>query len=133
VKAILDTNVVISGIFFGGVPQAVLEAWAEGRFELCLSPSIFDEYVRTCDRLAETYPGLEYLEALATLIGNGTLIADSDETARITADPDDDKFMACAKSCAAIVVSGDQHMLDASGWEGVEVLKPKDFLARLSA
>jgi predicted nucleic acid-binding protein len=53
VKAILDTNVVISGIFFGGVPRAVLEAWAEGRFELCLSPSIFDEYVRTCDRLAE--------------------------------------------------------------------------------
>jgi putative PIN family toxin of toxin-antitoxin system len=133
VKAILDTNVVISGIFFGGVPRAVLEAWAEGRFELCLTPLIFDEYVRTCDRLAETYPGLEYLEALATLIGNGTLIADPDAMAQVTADPDDDKFMAGAKSCAAVVVSGDQHMLDASGWEGVEVLKPRDFLARLSA
>jgi predicted nucleic acid-binding protein len=94
-----------------------------GKFELCLTPSIFDEYVRTCDRL----------EALATLIGHGTLIADSDDTAETTADPDDDKFMACAKSCAAIVVSGDQHLLDASGWEGVEVLNPRDFLARLSA
>jgi len=133
VKAILDTNVVISGIFFGGVPRAVLEAWAEGRFELCLTPLIFDEYVRTSDRLAETHPGLEYLEALATLIGNGTLVGDPDAIAQITADPDDDKFMACAKTCAAVVVSGDQHMLDASGWEGVEVLKPKDFLARLRA
>jgi predicted nucleic acid-binding protein len=55
------------------------------------------------------------------------------DTAEITADPDVAKFMACAKSCAAVVVSGDQHMLDASGWEGVEVLKPRDFLARLSA
>jgi putative PIN family toxin of toxin-antitoxin system len=133
VRAILDTNVVISGIFFGGVPQAVLEAWAEGRFELYLTPLIFDECVRTCDRLAETYPGLESNEALATLVGNGTLVADSDETAEITVDPDDDKFMACAKNCAGIVVSGDQHLLDATGWEGVEVLNPRDFLARLSA
>ena len=132
-KAVLDTNVVISGIFFGGVPRAVLEAWAEGRFELCLSPLIFDEYMRTCDRLAELHPGLEYTEILATLIGNGTLLADPAEMPEVTADPDDDKFMACAKRCGAVVVSGDRHLLDASGWEGVEVLTPRDFLARLSA
>jgi putative PIN family toxin of toxin-antitoxin system len=133
VKAILDTNVVISGIFFGGVPRAVLEAWAERKFELCLSPLIFDEYIRTCERLAETYSGLEYLEVLATLIGNGTLVPDPGEAAGITADPDDDKFMACARSCEAVVVSGDKHLLDASGWEGVEVLNPRDFLALLGA
>jgi uncharacterized protein len=45
VKALLDTNVLISGIFFGGTPRAVLDAWAESRFELLVSPSIFDEYV----------------------------------------------------------------------------------------
>jgi len=132
VKAILDTNVVISGIFFGGVPQAVLEAWADGKFELCLSPLIFDEYLRTCDRLAESNPGLAHLEVLATLVGNGTLIPDPSEVAEVSADPDDDKFMACARSCEAIVVSGDQHLLDVSGWEGVEVLNPRDFLTRLS-
>ena len=132
-KAVLDTNVVISGIFFGGVPRAVLEAWAEGKFELCLSPLIFDEYVRTCDRLAESHPGLEYLEILATLIGNGTLVPDSAEMPEATADPDDDKFMACARHCGAVVVSGDRHLIDADGWEGVEVLSPRDLLNRLSA
>ena len=46
-KVILDTNVLISGIFFGGQPRAVLDGWAGGRFELLVSPSIFDEYART--------------------------------------------------------------------------------------
>ena len=132
-RAVLDTNVVISGIFFGGVPRDVLKAWAEGRFEICLSPSIFDEYMRTCDRLGESHPDLEYLEVLATLIGNGTLVPDSDPVPPITADPDDDKFMACAHRCGAVVVSGDRHLIDADGWEGVEVLGPRDFLNRLSA
>ena len=34
----MDTNVLISGIFFGGPPRAVLDAWAAGRFELTHSP-----------------------------------------------------------------------------------------------
>lgn len=130
-KAVLDTNVVISGIFFGGVPREILEGWAEGRFELCLSPSIFDEYLRTCERLGKARPGLDYLETLATLVGGGTLVPDSVMSEPITADADDDKFMACARRSGALVVSGDQHLLDANGWQGVEVLTPRDFLTKL--
>jgi hypothetical protein len=69
VKAVVDTNVLISGVFFGGVPRHVLDAWADGRFELLLSPSIFDEYLRTCDRLGAAHPGLEYRELLAASSG----------------------------------------------------------------
>lgn len=127
-KVVLDTNVLISGIFFGGLPRAVLDAWAEERFELLLSPLIFDEYVRTCDRLSESRPGLEYQSILASIIGYGELVADSPSTDSITADPDDDKFMVCARGRGAIIVSGDQHLLEASGWEGVRVMKPHNFL-----
>lgn len=94
-KVILDTNVLISGVFFGGPPRAVLDAWAEGRFELLVSPSIFDEYVRTCDRLATSHQGLEYHSVLATIIGRGHLVPDAAASASITDDPDDDKFMLC--------------------------------------
>lgn len=58
-KVALDANAPVSGIFFGGQPRAVLDAWAAGRFELVLSPAIFDESVRTCDRLGATREGLE--------------------------------------------------------------------------
>jgi len=132
VKAVLDTNVVVSGIFFGGVPGEVLEAWWEDRFELFLSPLIADEYLRTCDRLAADREDLEHQEVLADLLAHGSLIADVATEGPITADPDDDKFMRCAVAAGAVVVSGDRHLLEASGWNAVEVLTPRDFLARLS-
>jgi uncharacterized protein len=131
VKVILDTNVLISGIFFGGPPRAVLDAWAEGQFELLVSPSIFDEYVRTCDRLGASHQGLEYHSVLATIIGRGHLVPDAVAAGPITDDPDDDKFMLCARANAATIVSGDKHLLDMSGWEEVRVLRPHDFLAFL--
>ena len=123
----MDTNVVVSGIFFGGVPRRALELWAEGRFELVLSPAIFDEYLRTCDRLGAAHRNLEYREVLAALVGHGTLVPDDPEE-RITADADDDKFMLCARRAGAIVVSGDSDLLNAGGWENVKVLNPRDFV-----
>lgn len=130
-KAVLDTNVLVSGIFFGGRPRDVLDAWAEERFTLLLSPSIFDEYARTCERLAARHPGLPYDSILATIVGHGMLVPDTHHDVPITADPDDDKFMLCARGREAVVVSGDQDLLKASGWDGVQVLTPRAFLARL--
>jgi len=131
VRAVLDTNVLISGIFFGGLPRRILDAWANQRFELVLSPLIFDEYQRTCDRLAAHHPSLAYPSILTSLIGHGTLISDTNISEPITSDPDDDKFILCAFAAQALVVSGDKHLLDATGWRDVNVLTPRDFLQRL--
>ena len=131
-KAVLDTNVVISGIFFGGLPRQILDLWIDGRFELCLTPSIFDEYLRVCDRLGESRPTLEYSGLLAAIIGHGTLLPDPEVGEPITVDPADDKFLACAAAAEAVVISGDRHLLDVTGWNGVEVLTPRAFSARLA-
>ncbi len=130
-RIVLDTNVLVSGIFFGGLPGRLLDAWADGRLALILSPAILDEYLRVCERIAESRPTLEYDAVLAAIAGHGTLTADTTWHKPITADPDDDKFMLCARSADAVVVSGDTDLLDASGWEGVEVVKPRDLLDQL--
>ena len=130
-RAVLDTNVLVSGIFFGGLPRRILDAWADEKFELVLTPLIFDEYIRTCDRLSASHPNLEYQAILATIVGHGTLIPDADNSEPITVDPDDDKFMLCAEQAGAKVISGDKHLLEATGWSGVEVFKPREFLSLL--
>ena len=131
-RAVLDTNVLISGIFFGGPPRAILDAWAAGRFELMMSPEMVDEYIRTCDRLGSSHRDLEYQSILASIIGHSSLVPDTSVTEPITADPDDDKFMLCARGTDSIVVSGDHHLFEAAGWQGVRVMKPRDFLDLLS-
>jgi hypothetical protein len=37
VKVVLDTNVFVSGIFFGGPPGLILEAWQDGRIDSVVS------------------------------------------------------------------------------------------------
>ena len=69
-RIIVDTNVVMSGVFFGGVPGRILDAWAGGRLELVLSPDILQEYRRVGAELAARYP--ERSGALAPAL---TLIA----------------------------------------------------------
>lgn len=43
-KVIIDTNVVVSAIFFGGNPRKVLEAVIKGNMIVCASPEIISEY-----------------------------------------------------------------------------------------
>ena len=46
-------------------------------------------------------------------------------------DPDDLKFLACALSGGArIVVTGDRALLRASGFQGLEVVTPREFVRR---
>lgn len=45
-KVVIDTNVLISGLLFGGVPARVLAAWTDGLVTLVVSPDILREYRR---------------------------------------------------------------------------------------
>lgn len=56
IKAILDTNVVISGIFWKGTPLEILKAWQRQRFHLALSLPILDEYRRVLDEMTKKHP-----------------------------------------------------------------------------
>lgn len=57
-RAILDTNVLLSGIFFAGVPGRLLTAWQDDRLALVLSPAILAEYHEASAVLAVRYPAL---------------------------------------------------------------------------
>jgi len=132
VKVVVDTNVFVSGVFFGGTPGRVLEAWRHGRVEVVLSREIVEEYVRVGERLANRFPGVDLNPALELLTVSATLVTSPPLPERASRDPDDDKFLACALAAGAdCVVSGDRDLLDLSAYEGIVVLSPRDFLDQL--
>lgn len=50
----------------------------------------------------------------------------------VSADPDDDKFLAVAFAARApVIVSGDRHLLAVAAWRGIAVLSPRAFVERL--
>jgi len=130
VKVVLDTNVVMSGIFFGGIPRAILSAWSEGGFELILSIEILQEYERVAGQLDGKYKALDadWRQVLRLITLNATIVNAEPLREQVCADPDDDKFLACARSLGAqIVVSGDRQLREVSGWNNIEVLTPREF------
>lgn len=129
-KVVLDTNVVISGLFFGGIPRAILTDWSYGRFQLMLSVEILHEYERVARELDRKYQVLDgdWEQVLRLIALNATLVAAQPLKKQVCTDPKDDKFLACARSSSAsLIVSGDKHLLDVSGWNDIEVLTPRQF------
>ena len=132
-RAILDTNVLLSGIFFGGVPGRLLTAWQDDRLALMLSPAILAEYHEAGTVLAARYPALAAsLDSILSLLAQTATIVEAPALAeRVSADPDDDKFLACAIAARTpLIVSGDKHLLRVSGWSGIAVVTPRQCVYR---
>jgi putative PIN family toxin of toxin-antitoxin system len=129
-KIVLDTNVLISGIFFSGPPSTILHAWHSRKLQLCVSEEILEEYLDVAERLASRYAGIEYEGILELIVQNSELVQAPDLPDRVSKDPDDDKFLACAlASNASIIVSGDSDLILVSGYVDIQVLTPKAFVS----
>jgi len=129
VKVILDTNVFVSGVFFKGPPNQILNAWRDGKLELVMSSDIFEEYLRVATILAEQFPPVNLHEILGFVKKEAEFLAAPALSEKVCDDPDDDKFLACAlASNVNIIVSGDKHLLRISGYQNIEILKPKVFV-----
>ena len=131
-RIVLDTNVLVSGFFFGGVPGRILTAWRDGRVRLVLSAPILAEYREVGAALEARYGGSEF-EAFAALLLVHAEVVDAPASLAepVCRDADDDKFLACAHAAAVpTVISGDKALLDVTGWRGIDVLTPRTFVDR---
>ncbi|HEX2714905.1 MAG TPA: putative toxin-antitoxin system toxin component, PIN family [Candidatus Acidoferrales bacterium] len=132
IKAILDTNVVISGIFWKGPPFRVLEAWQEQRFRLVISVPILEEYRRVLAEMA----GEHFSPVLHSILGlielHSEMVEPISLAKAVCNDPDDDKFIEAAVAAAAdYVVSGDTALLRLKDHRGIRMVKPAEFLRLL--
>lgn len=130
-RAVLDTNVLISGLLWRGAPHACLLAAEAGLFELILAEAILAELrdkliVKFTNTVAEADAVLAHLRRCASLV---TLPGRS---GWVAADSDDDKFVDAALAAGAdVIVSGDHHLLQLRSVEGVAVITPRELLDRI--
>jgi putative PIN family toxin of toxin-antitoxin system len=131
VKIVLDTNVFVSGIFFSGPPHQILQAWRDGKVKIIISPEILAEYSRVGEALSEKFPAIDLRPILELVTVNSDLVSQVESAQPICDDPDDDKFFLCAISARCkLIISGDKHLLVNSGYGGIRVMKPRDFVEK---
>jgi len=138
-RAVLDTNVLISGLITEGGPacQAV-DAWLENKYTLVISLYLVQEitavlsYPRIRARIRLDERELEAI--VAALLSQAEVTPGRLHMPGATRDPKDDAIVACAiEGNADVIVSGDQDLLALGDDKGVRVVTPRQFVEMLAA
>ena len=126
-KIVVDTNVVISGIFFGGVPRKIVEAIADGAIDAYATAEILDEYMGIIASMLERKQGRINQSILSPLF-SAIKIIETESRIEVCRDPDDNKFIECAVDAKALyIVSGDNDLLDIKEFDGICIITAKEF------
>jgi putative PIN family toxin of toxin-antitoxin system len=128
-RVVLDTNVLISGILFGGKPRKILEIAIRGDIRLCLSEPILEELRGVLQRSKFDYSPEMIQSILTELTGIADFVNPSETLNVILEDPEDNRILECAVEAKAnYIISGDLHLLKLSRYRNIEVLNVAAFL-----
>lgn len=131
-KVVVDTNVLVSGLFFSGPPHRILKAWDDGQFCIAISEAIIHEYKRVIEAFSRKLGDINLEPILERIVIEAEMVADYTFDRPICEDPDDDKFLACAMlSKSHYLVSGDKHLLKLETFLDTAIVTPRQFLAGL--
>lgn len=120
---------IISGVFFSGPPYLILEAWRDGLIDLVVSLEILEEYRRVGKILQDQHNRIEIETFFSLLALRSEIILAEPLSEQICEDSEDDKFISCALAGGCgIIISGDKLLRKVSGYKGVKVMTPREFL-----
>ena len=126
-KIVIDTNVVISGTFFGGYPRKILEAVVSDNIDAYANKSIVNEYLEIIEEMIDRKNGALDKNILSPFINKLNLIKTNSKI-KLSRDKDDDKFIECAiDSNATYIVSGDNDLLDIIEYNKIKIITAKEF------
>jgi putative PIN family toxin of toxin-antitoxin system len=135
---VLDTNVWISGLLWTGKPHEILRAAESGRLTLVVSPAIVEEVAEAlgrpkfADRLATLRTSVR--ELVESMLSLAEVSTPRRVVPVVTADPADDKILACARAARVQwLVSGDGHLLAVGRYHGIQIVDPRTFLTAWQA
>lgn len=136
-RAVLDTNVFISGIKSQLTPPGrILDAWREKRFVLITSPRLLAEIQEVLLRpeilhLLKKTPK-EVGSFITTLTQKAYLTEGKLEVNVLKKDADDNMVLACAEEgIATQIVTGNKKDFPFTDYKGIQILTPREFLELL--
>lgn len=135
IRVVLDTNVVVSALIFGGQPLKLLELAADGTIILCTSPILLEELADVLQRshLAKRLSAkASSVERALADYGELAIIVEPCDVPRVVPDDsDDDHVIAAAIAAGAqVIVSGDSDLLKLHQHGDVSMLTVAEALLR---
>jgi len=131
VKLVLDTNVIVSAIRFGGVPRVLWERCLKDKsIVLLTSPATISEISEVFTRKFD-WAGSQVTE-LCQLLQQNSLMVHPSVPLRVVRDPNDDMFVELAVAANAdYIISGDKDLLELGDYNGIKIMSVVSFMREL--
>lgn len=130
VKVVLDTNVLISAIAFGGKPKEILNLVLEEKIAASTSPILLAEFKEV---YTKKFPLLkEAFELTFKSIEEIFEITQPDKILDILKDKDDNRVLeAASEGNCDYIITGDSELLELKVYRKTEIVTPDQFLKLL--
>lgn len=128
-RVVFDTNVLLSATLWDrSVAQKLLIKCIQEDIQIFSSEEIVKEYKRVLTR-DFGYVEEEIEKILEKVLQFLTLVVPYEHIDVVKEDPDDNKIIECAlESEAEYVISYDKHLLNLRNYQGIQIIKPEEFL-----
>jgi putative PIN family toxin of toxin-antitoxin system len=131
VRIVLDTNVVVSALIWGGTPERLVQMAIDGDVELCTSRYLLDELREVLQRehlSSRLGPRYASVEEAVTLYGELAVAVSPTLVPRVVVeDADDDHVLAAAIAGSVdLIVSGDRHLLALGAHKNIRIITPAE-------
>ena len=124
-KVVLDTNIIISGIFWSGHAREIILLLEEGRFAHVCSKEIVDEYFATAEKLKNKLKREDrgVMDEILDMIKMRSHFAEAlPGVGPECRDPNDQMFLDLAVSAGVkYIVSGDKDLLTIESFPGATI------------
>lgn len=131
VGVVVDTNVLVSALGFGGPPLDTVLRVLQPGYRILVSSDTLDELSRVMEYDRLPFTAEERGRYLDILRREATVVVPGTQPSVIDRDPDDNMFLAVAiEGGADFIVSGDDHLLSLGRYRSIEIVTPAEFLSR---
>lgn len=132
-KAVVDTNVLISGLLGSRTNRKIIEAFRNEQFLLVAFPLLIEEFLRVTSRpRLVVYFSSRERQAIAWFLQTQAHLVIPKRQFHACRDPKDDLLLDIAVAAkASIIVTGDQDLLVLHPFRRISILAPAQFLRRL--
>lgn len=132
-KVVLDTNIWVSAVIWGGVPDEIVQLAEQGRITIAMSQELLDELEGTFNK-TKLQPKLKALgltgSTVIALIRSSVILYPIDElNVPELRDPDDTMVFATAiASQADAIITGDMDLRVLAENQGIKIMAAQDFI-----
>ena len=125
-RVVIDTNIFISGLAFGGNPEKITDLVKKNKFQTVTSPEIELEIFT---KLAQLKVPEEKIQNLKIIFDQGALRVIPKKKVLICRDQEDNMFLeVCLEAKADFLITGDKDLFVLKKFKNTQIVTPNQFL-----